>query len=219
MDFDGSPRPFEPGILRREAARYWWVPLIGGVVWFLIAWLVLRANYTSLTTVGVLLGAAFLVAAVNETALATVLRGGWRVWHIALAVVFVIGAVWGFARPIDTFFALASVLGLLLFLQGFLTLMRGIALRAETSYWWLDVVGGGLVTALGIWVSTSDRIWTLGARAAFILLWVGIMALFRGVSDLTVAFALRRFAHEDTLRWPGGVASPTDRPTPATGLP
>ena len=87
----------------------------------------------------------------------------------------------------NTFFALASVLGLLLLLQGFFTLTRGIALRDETPYWWLDVIGGGLITLLGIWVSTSDGVWNLAARAAFILLWVGFMAIFRGISDIAVA--------------------------------
>jgi uncharacterized membrane protein HdeD (DUF308 family) len=184
-------------ILRQQAARWWWVPLVGGVIWFIIAWLVLRADYTSLTTVGVLLGIVFLIAAVNEVALATVMGGGWAVWHIVLAVIFVLGAIWGFARPVDTFFALASVLGLLLLVQGIFALTRGIALRNESSSWWLDALGGGLLTALGLWVSTSDRVWTLGARAAFILLWVGFMAIFRGVSAVAMAFALRGIGREE----------------------
>jgi uncharacterized membrane protein HdeD (DUF308 family) len=183
--------------VQREAARWWWAPLVGGVLWFVIAWLVLRADYTSLATVGVLVGVVFLIAAVNEAALGAVMGGGWAVWHVVLAVILVLGAIWAFVRPVNTFFALASVLGLLLFLQGALTLMRGIASREVTPYWWLDVVGGGLLTALGLWVSTSDRVWTLGARAAFILLWVGFMAIFRGVSDIAMGFSLRRFAHED----------------------
>jgi hypothetical protein len=55
----------------------------------------------------------------------------------------------------------------------------------------------GLLTMLGLWVSTSDRVWTLGSQAAFILLWAGFMAIFRGVSDIALGFAMRRFAHED----------------------
>jgi hypothetical protein len=46
--------------------------------------------------------------------------------------------------------------------------MRGIALKEESSTWWLDLVGG-LLIALAVWISTSDRVWTVGARAAFIL--------------------------------------------------
>lgn len=187
-------------MLQREAARWWWVPLVGAVIWFVIAWLVLRANYTSLATVGVLVGVMFLIAAVNEGVLAALMRGGWAVWHIVLAVIFVLGAVWAFVRPINTFFALASVLGLLLFLEGVFVLARGVALRDVSPYWWLDVVGGGLLTLLAIWISTSDRVWTLGARAVFILLWVGFMAIFRAISDIGLAFSLRHFAHEEERR-------------------
>jgi uncharacterized membrane protein HdeD (DUF308 family) len=181
-------------LLQRGAARWWWVPLIAAVVWFVIAWLVLRANYTSLATVGVLVGAVLLVALVNELGVAAVMTGGWRFAHLALAALYLLGALWGFIRPVNTFFALASVLGLLLFLQGVSYLIRGVALRDETPYWWLDVVSGGLLTLLAIWVSSSDRMFNLGARAAFILLWVGFMAIFRGLSAIMFAFALRRVA-------------------------
>jgi uncharacterized membrane protein HdeD (DUF308 family) len=192
----------EPGlllgrVLQREAARWWWAPLVAGVVWFVIAWLVLRLNTTSLTTVGLLLGAAFLIGAINEGALGALMRGGWAFLHYALAVIFALGAIWSFVRPINSVFALASVLGLLLFLQGIFTLTRGLALREESPYWWLDVAAGGLITVLGIWVSTSDRMWGLGDRAVFILVWVGFMAIFRGVSDIALAFSLRRLGTQD----------------------
>jgi hypothetical protein len=59
------------------------------------------------------------------------------------------------------------------------------------------VVAGGLLTALAIWVSTSDRTWGLANRAVFILVWVGFMAIFRGVSDVALAFSLRRLATQD----------------------
>jgi hypothetical protein len=39
-------------LLTRRAARWWWALLVAGLVWFLIGWVVLRADYASLTTVG-----------------------------------------------------------------------------------------------------------------------------------------------------------------------
>ena len=50
----------------REEARYWWVLLVAGFAWLLIAWLVLRMNQTSLATVGVLLGVVFIMAGVTK---------------------------------------------------------------------------------------------------------------------------------------------------------
>jgi uncharacterized membrane protein HdeD (DUF308 family) len=184
-------------VLQREAARWWWAPLVAGAVWFVIAWLVLRLNSTSLTTVGLLLGAVFLIAAINEGALGALMSGGWAFLHYTFAVIFALGAIWSFVRPINSVFALASVLGLLLFLQGIFTLTRGLALRDESPYWWLDVVAGVLITALAIWVATSDRMWGLADRAVFILVWVGFMAIFRGVSDVALAFSLRRLGTQD----------------------
>jgi uncharacterized membrane protein HdeD (DUF308 family) len=126
------------------------------------------------------------------------------VLHGILAVIFVLGAVWAFVRPVNTFFALASVLGLLLFLQGIVTLARGIALHGETPHWWLDLVTGGLLILLAIWVSSSDRTWDLAGRASFILLWVGFMAVFRAISDVMLAFSLRRLAKAGELPAPAG---------------
>jgi uncharacterized membrane protein HdeD (DUF308 family) len=189
-----EPEGLVLGVLRREAGRWWWVPLVAGVIWFVIAWLVLRMDVTSLATVGVLVGVLFLIAGVNEAAMGTFVAGGWKVAHYVLAAVFVLGAVWAFARPINTFFALASVLGLLLFLQGALYIVRGIALRGLSPFWGLELVSGILITLLAFWVSISDRYFGLGGRTVFILIWVGFMALFRGFSDIVLAFSMLWFA-------------------------
>jgi uncharacterized membrane protein HdeD (DUF308 family) len=183
-------------LLQREAARWWWAPLVAAVAWFVIAWVVLRGDYSSLTTVGVLIGVVLLLAAVNEGAAAAMMTSGWGVLHIVLAVVYVLGAAWAFVRPVNTVFALASVLGLLLFLQGIVSLGQGIAMRDTTPHWWLEVLSGGLLILLALWVSSSDRAWDLAGRAAFILLWVGFLAIFRGISDIVLAFSLRALARD-----------------------
>jgi uncharacterized membrane protein HdeD (DUF308 family) len=183
-------------LLRREAARWWWAPLVAGIIWLLIGWAVLRADVTSLATVGVLVGIVFLVAAVSESGLAGLALGGWKVVHIVLAVVFLLGALWSFIRPINTFFALASVLGLLLLIQGLFSIARAAAARDVSPYWWVGMVCGVLILLLGLWVSVSDRVWDLAARAAFLLVFVGFYAIFRGINDLVLAFELRRVGRD-----------------------
>jgi uncharacterized membrane protein HdeD (DUF308 family) len=195
-DIFEAPGPVR-GLLRREAARWWWAPLVAGIVWLLIAWIVLRLNTTSLTTVGILVGVVFLIAAATDAGLAWIGSGGWRALHVILAVLFLLGALWAFIRPINTVFALASVLGLLLFLQGAFAIAEGAALRDQSSWWWVQLAGGILIVLLALWVSTSDRVWTLGARTAFILLWVGFMAVFRGIWDIVLAFDLLRLGKDD----------------------
>ena len=191
-----GPRDPVRDVLRGEATRWWWLPLVTGVAWLVIGWAVLRADVTSLTTVGVLVGVVFLGIALTEMFLAWLFHGGWRVMHAALSALFVLGAAWSFVRPIDTFFALASMLGLILLLQGFSYIAQGIGLRGVSPYWGFSLFSGMLITALGLWVSTSDRVWTLAARSAFILVWVGFMAVFRGVQDMTIGFMMLHFSKE-----------------------
>jgi ammonia channel protein AmtB len=50
--------------------------LVSGITWVLIAWIVLRLNATSITTVGVLLGVVFIVADANEVTVTTLVPGG-----------------------------------------------------------------------------------------------------------------------------------------------
>jgi uncharacterized membrane protein HdeD (DUF308 family) len=217
MVTDTDTRTPVQGMLQDKAARWWWVPLVAAGLWVVIAWMVLRADYRSLVAVGVLVGLAFVMAAINEGALAAAVGGGWAVLHIVLAVFFGLGAIWAFVRPINTFFALASVLGLLLFLQGIVTLTRGIALRDETPHWWLDLLTGGLLVLLAIWVSSSDRIWDLAGRASFILLWIGFMAVFHAISDVMLAFSLRRLGSEPAIPEPaaGSAVPRQERRQPA----
>lgn len=186
----------EGRMIVREAARYWWVFLVTGILWLLIAWLVLRLNTTSIAAVGVLLGVVFLLAGINEVGVATLSPGGWKVWHYILAVIFFLGALYGFIRPVNTFFALASVLGLILVFYGAFEIVQAFASRAVNPYWWLSLILGILLILLAFWVSGSDRVYSLGQRTYLILFWVGFLALFRGFSQIFMAFAIRHAGHE-----------------------
>ena len=175
----------------REGARYWWILLITGVAWLIVAWLVLRLNETSIATVGVLIGIILIVAGVNEAAVAAFVPGGWKVWHIIMAVIFLLGGLWGLIRPVNTFFALASVLGLILVLYGAFEIARSIASRAMNPYWWINLIAGILLILLAFWVSGSDRVYALAQRAYLILFFVGFLALFRGITQIMLAFGIR----------------------------
>src|SRR6266545_4525749 len=159
----------------REGTRYWWVFLVSGIAWLLIAWLVLRLNERSITTVGVLIGVVFLLAGINEAGLAALVPGGWKVWHYIMAVLFVLAALWGFIRPVNTFFALASVLGLILIFYGTFEIVQGVASRSVNPYWWVNLITGILLVLLAFWVSGSDRVYALAQRTFLILFSVGCL--------------------------------------------
>jgi uncharacterized membrane protein HdeD (DUF308 family) len=168
----------------------WWLFLLTGIAWLIISWVVLRFTPASITTVGVLLGVLFLLAAVNEFMIAAV-GHSWRWAHILLGVLFVAGAIWTFARPFNAFWSLASVLGLLLIFKGTLDLINAIMTRDVNSAWWLGLVAGILELVLGFWASQQR----FPARGALLLIWVGFFALFRGISEIVIAFELKSAQH------------------------
>jgi len=170
----------------REQTMPWWVFLITGIAWLMISMLVLRYDTnTAIKTVGYLLGALFLAAAINEF-LVYAATDSWRWAHLLLGIVFVFGSLWGFTQPKEAFWALASVLGLLLVLQGSMTLIGAVAVKGPM--WGLGLVVGTLEILLGFWASQQYY----PARAALILIWVGFMALFRGIGQIVLAFGVKR---------------------------
>jgi uncharacterized membrane protein HdeD (DUF308 family) len=175
----------------REGARYWWVFLLTGIAWLLIAWLVLRMDITSIAAVGVLLGVVFLVASVNEVGLGSLMSGGWKILHYVMALIFFIGGLWSLVRPVDSFFALASVLGLILIFYGTFEIARAFSSRDVNPYWWIGLVTGILLLLLAFWVSGSDRVYALAQRTYLILFWVGFFALFKGITQVVMAFGIR----------------------------
>jgi uncharacterized membrane protein HdeD (DUF308 family) len=182
----------EEDMVAREASKWWWVFLLVGILWLLIGFVVLRLDITSVATVGFLIGGLFLVAALNEIMEGSASSGGWKLLHYFLAVVFILGMIWAFARPGDAVFALASVLGLLLFLMGTFEIVRAVATKDVNELWWMMLIVGILEILLAMWV--SQRYYP--ARIQLILIWVGFMAIFRGIAQITMAFVIRKAGKE-----------------------
>ena len=96
----------------REITGLWWMWLLAGIAWTVIALVILQFDAASITTVGVLVGAMFLLAAVQNFVLVSV-PGSAR-WVSALfGCCLLIAAVICFISPEGTFAALADTLGFL----------------------------------------------------------------------------------------------------------
>ena len=93
-----------------------------------------------------------------------------------------------FLRPIATFVELAAIFGFLLLFKGTFDLVASAATKEKGELWWLGVVVGIAQILLGFWASQQ----LFPARADLILFWVGFLSMFRGFSELVVAFQLRR---------------------------
>ncbi len=166
-----------------QMAGPWWMFLITGIGWLVIALIVLRFRLASVVTVGVLMGVVFLAGWLSELLIASI-RSRWRWVHVGMAILFLFAACWSFASPFGAFWALAAIFGLLLIFRGSLDLVTSISSRETHPVWWLGMIAGVLEILLGFWVSQQE----FPARALLLLIWVGFFALFRGFSDILLAF-------------------------------
>lgn len=105
-----------------------------------------------------------------------------------MGVIFLIAAIAAFVTPYSAFWALASILGFLLVLKGSLDVIASAMTKDLNELWVLGLLTGILELILGFWASQQF----FPARAALILIWVGFMALFRGVSEIVLSFQIRR---------------------------
>jgi uncharacterized membrane protein HdeD (DUF308 family) len=74
-----------------QLAGPWWLFLLTGIAWLIIAWVALRFTPASIATVGVLLGVLFLFGMIDEFLIAAVLPS-WRWLHVVMGVIFAFGA-------------------------------------------------------------------------------------------------------------------------------
>lgn len=172
--------------MARQLTGPWWAYLLAGIAWVVISTVILRFNTASVATIGLLLGALFLLCAAEEIVIATV-RPTWGWAHALLSVLFIGAAIWSFVTPYGAFWALASVLGILLVVVGTMHTFTAIYSKVFNDAWWFGVIGGLLEVFIGFWVSAQS----FRAQAVFLIIWAGLFALFRGIFEIVLAFEVR----------------------------
>ena len=174
---------------RAEAARYWWLFLFTGGAWVLFSIIVFRFNWSSVSSISILFGIVLLGAAVNELMNATGSHGGWRFAHGALAAVFGIIGIIAFFHPGDTFEALAGLISFYFVFKGLFDIVLSFFQRHEVDLWWLRLLLGLLEVGLGFWAAGD-----FGHQAILLVVFVGVAALTRGITEILFAFSLRRLS-------------------------
>jgi uncharacterized membrane protein HdeD (DUF308 family) len=169
-----------------QIARYWWIELLVGVVWCVIAVVVLKFNNASVVTVGILTGIMFLLFAAEEFALAAVDRSARWIWAL-FGVLLTVAGIVALIHPRDTFAALADVLGFVFLMIGVLWMVQAYMERAVNGLWWLGLISGILMVILAFWVSGQFFL----DRAATLLVFAGVWALMKGITDIVRAFQMR----------------------------
>jgi uncharacterized membrane protein HdeD (DUF308 family) len=171
----------------KEMGKAWWIFLVTGIIWFIISLVVLRFDERSITTIGVLMGIVFLIGAFTEFMMIPAETSGWKIFSGILGVLFVLGAIWCFAQPEEAFWALASVLGFILLFMGVFEIIKAVAVKDVNPLWWLGLIAGILFLVLAFWASQQ----LVDAKADLLIFYVGIMAMFRGISQIVFAFGVR----------------------------
>jgi uncharacterized membrane protein HdeD (DUF308 family) len=168
----------------REASRYWWVPLISGIFWLVVALVVLRFNEASVTTAGILAGATIIAAGINDLALANVAERNRWFYYVLAAILIPLGFVALFS-PGNTFEALAALVGWYLLFKGVFDIVHAFMNRMA-EYWWVWLVVGTIELLLAFWAAGY-----FGRKAVLVIIFVAAAALSRGVVQLTLAFQMR----------------------------
>jgi len=190
MESSASVSEVEGAAEVREAlgafSRFWWLWLVFGIAWTLIAVSILQFDDASVTTVGVLVGIMFFFSGMQNFVIASMTdRGRWL--FLLFGVLFVIAGVISFISPENTFAAIADILGFLFLLVGIFWILQAFGERGMNEIWWLGLIAGGLMIVLAFWTSGQfffDKAYTLIAFA-------GIWALMQGITDIIRAFQIR----------------------------
>ena len=175
---------------RHAAGSWWWLFLCTGILWLVVAMVLLRFNLRSVFAIGLMGGVVMIVAGINELMALSVVPG-WKWLHAVLGVLFVITGILCFAYPGRTFVILASLFGWFLLFKGTFDVLLALLNRHANDLWWLQLVVGILEIALAFWASGYF------AGSAFLLIvWIGIGALLRGITEIILAFTLRKLGKQ-----------------------
>jgi uncharacterized membrane protein HdeD (DUF308 family) len=177
---------FEERELVDEAADRWWIFLVSGIAWLVFALLVFQWNYATVYAVSLLFGAVALFAGASELFQISVSTTGWKFVRGILAVLFFIAGFWALVHPHNAFATLAGLMGFFLLFKGIFDITVAFLAKQQFEAWWLQLTVGIVEILLAFWVAGDFR-----HKTILLVVYVGVMALMRGFTELFLAFKLR----------------------------
>jgi uncharacterized membrane protein HdeD (DUF308 family) len=174
----------------KAITRGWGWFLAAGIAWILFAFIVLSFNYRTVWALALFFGIGFIIGGIMEFAVAAV-SPGWKWLHILLGIISVLAGIFALVWPGETFLVLGAIVGWLLLLWGLVDIIFAFSTRDVDNLWWMQLIAGILMILIGLWAIAPDN-QTVSTYRGIVLLvvWVGIAALFRGISDIIVGFRL-----------------------------
>ena len=177
---------FEEREVIEEAADRWWLFLLTGICWLVLALIIFQWSYTTVYAISILFGVVAIGAAINEFIAIAVSTTGWKIVHAIIGVLFAIAGIWALVHPHNAFATLAALMGFFLLVKGTFDLMVAFMTKSQFELWWLQLIIGLLEILLAFWVAGSFR-----RSVILLVVYVGIVALSRGITEIFLAFKLK----------------------------
>ena len=170
----------------KQMSVYWWLWLIIGIAWIIIALVILQFTDQSLDIVGIIIGAMFIGAGIQYFVISTLVHR-WRWVWIALGTLLIIGGVVAIFNPAETFEAVADVLGFIFLLVGITWIFQAFAEQDHNDLWWLGLIAGILMLIIAFWTAGE----LAGVKQDLLIVFAGVWALMAGVTDVVRAFQIK----------------------------
>jgi uncharacterized membrane protein HdeD (DUF308 family) len=180
----------------QTVTRGWGWFLAAGIAWIVFAFFILSFNYRTVWAIAVFFGIAFIVGGLMEFAVAAV-APGWKWLYVLIGIVSIVAGLIALMWPGQTFLVLSAIVGWLLLFYGIIDIVFAFSTRHLEGLWWMQLVSGIIMVLLGFWAISPDNATVSTYRGAVLLaVWIGVAALFRGISDIIVGFRLRSVQRE-----------------------
>ena len=172
--------------LAETASRFWWLYLVTGVLWLWVTLIILSLDIDTVYAVAILFGFVAIGAGISEFLMIGASTTGWRIAHGVLGVIFIAAGIVAFFRPQGTFVALAAIVAWVLLFKGIFDIV--LALISHPAHlWWVGLVVGTIEILLAFWAAGYFR-----GSAIILVAWVAAMTLLRGITEIVMAFRLRK---------------------------
>jgi len=115
-----------------------------------------------------------------------------RVWHVLIALVYIVGGFIAVTEPVIAGMTLALLIAWTLIVIGVLRLFMALQMRGANGWLW-TLVGGVLSVVLGVMIINEwpqSGLWVIG-------LFVAIEILFAGWSQIMIALAAKNYTAKD----------------------
>jgi uncharacterized membrane protein HdeD (DUF308 family) len=179
----------------RSATGNWGWFLAAGIAWILFAFILLSFNYRTVWAIAVFFGIGFIVGGFMEFAVAAA-APNWKWLYVLIGIVSIVAGVIALVWPGQTFLVLSAIAGWLLLFYGIIDIVFAFSTRHLEGLWWTQLISGIIMVLLGFWAISPDNATVATYRGAVLLVvWIGVAALFRGISDIIVGFRLRSAHH------------------------